>query len=580
MSRYLGPDPLVEQIDQVLSRLEQGQPPSVIETVQVDVKEEPARRTATGTINQPDRENEEAAGYLAGEMACMANTAGGGAIILGVADDGTRIGTGLDPEWLRHRIYELTSRTLTVNVVVVHLGSCRLLVLSVPEAIELIRYKGRFRWRVNDNCVDVDPTSWHNRRMQRSGFDWSAQPAGHTLSNVNPVAAQIARRYLRDSGKQDAGGLADATDEDLIRRLNLADGQGRLSNAGSLLFVATPDIGIDYIRRNVAGGDSTNRIRSASPLIQQIAEVEQASNAVNPIWHIPLGLIHDQVRSIPARAMREAIINGVTHRDWHSQQPTTIEHVGDQYTVSSPGGFIGEITPSNIITHPAEPRYRSLAEAMATLQLAEREGIGVDRMNADMLIIGRPRPEFTEIPGPYVRVSLIGGEPDQLTMKFNKSIEPATSQPDLDRLLLIEHLIQHGWVDSRTAAPTLQRPLAETETVLQRTTTAISANQPIISPVQGIPASQPPAYRLSDHSRKALASRIQSTRTPEGREAIILSWAKSRRRISSVELADLAGITVSYSGRLLAQHAENGQLVASRPNKRGRGFHYLPADWL
>ena len=47
-------------------------------------------------------------------------------------------------------------------------------------------------------------------------------------------------------------------------------------------------------------------------------------------------------------------------------------------TVTSPGGFIGGITPANIITHPAVPRYRSLAEAMATLRLGEREGIGVD----------------------------------------------------------------------------------------------------------------------------------------------------------------------------------------------------------
>jgi ATP-dependent DNA helicase RecG len=34
----------------------------------------------------------------------MANTPGGGALVVGVADDGTVLGTELDADWLRHRI--------------------------------------------------------------------------------------------------------------------------------------------------------------------------------------------------------------------------------------------------------------------------------------------------------------------------------------------------------------------------------------------------------------------------------------------------------------------------------------------
>lgn len=45
----------------------------------------------------------------------LANTPGGGAIVLGVADDGARIGTALDAEWLRHRIFQLTNRQLTIS---------------------------------------------------------------------------------------------------------------------------------------------------------------------------------------------------------------------------------------------------------------------------------------------------------------------------------------------------------------------------------------------------------------------------------------------------------------------------------
>ena len=41
---FLGPDPLQEQIEQILKSLDSGKPPKEIEVTQVDIKEEPGRR--------------------------------------------------------------------------------------------------------------------------------------------------------------------------------------------------------------------------------------------------------------------------------------------------------------------------------------------------------------------------------------------------------------------------------------------------------------------------------------------------------------------------------------------------------
>lgn len=87
---FLGPDPVETQVQEVLARLAEGKPPNQIERRQVDIKEEPGRRGAGGKILPGSASNEPAARYLASEMACMANSLGGGAIIVGVADDGTR----------------------------------------------------------------------------------------------------------------------------------------------------------------------------------------------------------------------------------------------------------------------------------------------------------------------------------------------------------------------------------------------------------------------------------------------------------------------------------------------------------
>ena len=574
---FLGPDPVENQVRGVLARLAAGEAPADIERAQVDVKEEPGRRGPGGVIQPGSSENGEAARYLAGEMACLANTPGGGAIILGIADKGEHVGTELEPDWLRHRIWELTDHKLTVDVREAELDGTRILVLSTHEAIEPVSHQGKIRWRVDDNCVEVDPTTWHTGKLQRSGVDWSAQPSGHVLADANPVALELARRYLTAAGDPAADALAEASDEDLLRRLNLATGEGRLTNAGSLLFVATPTVGIDYIRRDHPGGDSTSRLEGTGPLLEQVWAVDQASQAANRVVHVPKGLAMGQIRVIPARALREAIVNGVVHRDWLSHQATTVEHVGDVLTVTSPGGFIGGIDPSNIITHPAVPRYRSLAEAMAALRLAEREGVGVDRMVGDMLAIGRPGPEITAVAGPYIRVSLVGGDPDTEVIDFLSALVPPGTAGDLDALLLVEVLCRNGWVDIHAAAPILQRPDGETAASIERLARAHIGDDPVIEPVKGVPPDQPRAYRLSDAARVRLAHRIEHLTTPEGRKAAILAWASNRGRVSSTEAADLADLSQPWAGNVLTTMAEDGLLEQGRDYKAGRGFYYVPA---
>lgn len=574
---FLGPDPLQEQIQRILERLNRGEPPREIEVTQVDVKEEPGRRK-NGEVLPGRPENEDAAQFLAGEMACMANTPGGGAVILGVADDGRHIGTRLDPEWLRHRIWQLTGQDLTVTVRIATLDDgTRMLVLSTDYAIKPIYYDKKLKWRVNTSCVEMDPTSWHTSNRRRLGYDWSAQPSGHNLGDVSPLALDLARGYLKAS--LDATGLAEATSEDMIRRLNLADGEGKLTNAGSLLFVATPGDGLDYIRRDVPGAESVYREPLASsPLLEQIFRVESAYRAANRTIHIHKGLVNRQVLAIPFGAFREALINAVTHRDWMNPHPTTVEHVGDQITITSPGGFIGGITPANIITHPAVPRYRSLAESMASLGLAERQGYGMDLIVREMLAMGHPRPEISEIGGPYVRIGLFGGNPDPKMMDVLYSLRPETSSKNIDLLLVLYHLADHGWVDEVVASPVLQRPPAETRAALERLERVTVDERPFIVRIGGVPTDHSPAYRLGNSTRRKLRHRLRNLNSPDGRLALILDWARTRGRASSTEVADLTGMSVPYSGKLLTELADRGLVVGSRPEKAGRGYHYLPAD--
>jgi ATP-dependent DNA helicase RecG len=525
--------------------------------------------------------SEAAAKALAVEAACMANTDLGGALIVGVADDGTLIGTELDVEWLRRRIYDLTQQRLTVVVNQTTIGPVRLLVLRCPEAVEPVRMNNRITWRVGDACVEVDASTWHDRRMRRVGYDWSAQATGLRPDAVRVAAVERARDFLRASGEDRSIELADLPTADLLSRLNVVTAEGLLTNAGAIVFVGRPqDAALDYIRREVAGGDSTNRVRLVGRgLVEELYEVEQAVRAANPTRHLPDGLVIGQVRQLPDPAVREGVVNGCAHRDWAQPDPTVVEHVGATLVVTSPGGFVGGVTPQNIITHPSQTRNRALVELLAALRVAEREGVGVDRMVREMVRSGNPPPDIAETAGPRVRTALVGDVVDAGWMRWLARLRPSGRRVDLNTLLLLRQLVDRWWIDVRSMAPVIQRSEPECVSAITALGRAHLDSTPVLEPVVGVPPGAPDAWRLGDRARQALAEADAATghrRQPVTRPQVALGWARARGRISSTELASVVGAQATNVGSVLKALERDGLLAPGRPGRRGPGFFYVP----
>ncbi|ABS01850.1 ATP-binding protein [Kineococcus radiotolerans] len=581
MTLSFGPDPVGEEVRRVLMVLDSATGPvRGLESLHVDLKEEAGRRKGP-TILPGATENDRAARVLAGEAACMANTPGGGVLVVGVADDGTLIGTELDAQWLRRKIYDLTDRRLTADVTPVLCRGVRLLLVRSPEAVHPVMYDHKYHHRVADSCVEVDATTWEEQRRRRSGWDWSAQDSGLALDAARSTALQRARDFLTAAGEEKNLDLAAASDSDLLRRLNVVTPAGTLTNAGVIAFVGRDVPGIDYVRREVAGGDSLQRIREAGRgLLEELYEVDRAIEASNPVRHLPRGLVNRQVRSLPPRAAREALVNGVAHRDWSTVDPVHVEHIGSRLVVTSPGGFIGGITSRNIITHPSQPRNRALADLLARLRVAELEGIGVDRMVGDMIRLGHPAPSIEEVPGPLVRAVLIGTRLDEGWMAFLHELDPARTANDLDALLVVQHLVSHWWIDARVAAPLIQRSSAEAEDVLHRLEDVQVAGVPLTAGVAGSPANEPPAWTITPAALAVLADRDERLGAPQrrrpSRSAIARSWAEHRGRISSSELAGIVGAHPTNLQRVLKDLEAEGVLAPGREVRRGAGFFYVP----
>ncbi len=565
-----------QEAERVLEKLGSGEVKSIaaLESATVDIKEEAGRRSPSGEILPGIEHNEEAAKQLAKAAACMANSPGGGVLIVGVDDRTAQIiGAKTDPHWLRSRIYDLTNQKLTVDIDRVAIGEHILLAIEVSQAVEPVPYRNKYLHRVDARCVPATLTELVTGLFFGLAADPSYQPSGTPITNVTAAA----EKSLRDQIAEHDPRKAELPRLDLFGRLGLIAGDGvHLNIAGEIMLAARERPSIDYMHRHVPGGPSTIRIdKGGRSMIEEILEVESEAKRNNPVREVTIGFQVHRVRAIPNRSLREAILNACCHRDWSIHGPTVVEHIGNHFYVTSPGGLIGGVREDNIITHPSVPRYRTLMDAMRQTGLVEREGVGIDHLFADMIRIGSLPPIVETLADPAVRITLLGRPVNENWFRLFADLSPITGRDDVDAALLVWRAAQGKslFLTGHSCGPLLQRGPASAEAALNRVasyTLRSPDDTSLLTPMRTLPDT-PPAWTLSKAARASLGLPV-SIASPES----ALAWARERGRISSTEYRQMTGVSMATATKHLKVLAEEGRLEPSSETGRGRGFHYRP----
>ena len=173
---------------------------------------------------------------LAEAAVCFAN-AGGGVLVVGVLDTGTGpeafVGTTLVGQVVRSRIHALTQPPLTVSTRELPWAGSGLLVVEVPEGLDVYSTgKGIFTQRWNDACLPMRPADVARLSDERSGIDWSAQPSGRGIDDVDAAAMQSMRGLLRSTADDTRERVARLDDMALLRELNLLSERTGLTDRG------------------------------------------------------------------------------------------------------------------------------------------------------------------------------------------------------------------------------------------------------------------------------------------------------------------------------------------------------------
>jgi predicted HTH transcriptional regulator len=98
----------------------------------------------------------------------------------------------------------------------------------------------------------------------------------------------------------------------------------------------------------------------------------------------------------PVRALQEALINAIVHRDYEISEPVRVTVFSDRVEITSPGSLHWGVDKEKFLTGKAGPKWRnqSFAYLFNKLQLAQSEGQGIPTIIRTMREEGCPDPIF------------------------------------------------------------------------------------------------------------------------------------------------------------------------------------------
>jgi len=495
----------------------------------------------------------------------------GGKLILGVTNLTPRRVVGTEAfRDLEHRRSDLTQTLhLRVEAVEVQHPRGRVVVFDVPSrpvGVPL-RYDGVY-WMRSGESLTAMTEDVLRRIFDETAMEATAAPLdGGMAELVSAAGMEELRKLMEEAGA--AADLTHRSDRDLLRALGVATDDDRLLTAG-LLLVGKPDA----IRRVVPRAQwQFRRMKSDTEYDQAydghdgipvaLRRLRELVGANNPIVTIPGWLVHPEFPRYPMLALRELIVNAFAHRDYQAPGAVVLKLYPDRLELSNPGGFIGGVTPENILHHPSVPRNSALFDALTRMRLANASNLGVPRAYRDLLSEGKEPPIYWASEE-AVRVTVKGQEARREFLQMVKE----NAELDTDHLLVLHYLTRHREITARAASGICQRPIEVSREILGQLTTQWRLLEPC-------GAGKGRYYRLSRSAYgqlvNVLSYDVDSRLGFENAKARVLD-ALSRRTLSNADVREITQMSRSQALRLMQAVKRDGH---ARLAGRGRASRWV-----
>ena len=502
-------------------------------------------------------------------VVAFANTIGG-TIYLGVENDGTV--TGLhkahrDYTQLAAYIANKTVPPVSVRVelleeafpvLAIHVPKCRSIIASSVGKIQRRRIKADG----TPENVPMYPFEINTRLSELSLLDFSAQPVpGAGYQDLDPLERERLRRIILSySGEKY---LLELPDDELDKALQLVVtvGDQLVPTYTGMLLIGKQEKLREYMPTAESaflmmnGTEVSTNETFYLPLLSAIERLLDFVNARNPEQEMEMGMYRISIPEFDKRAVREAVVNAFSHRDYTRLGRVLVRMDADGLTITNPGGFIEGVTIQNILNVEPHGRNPVLADALKRIGLAERSGRGVDRIYEGSLRYGRDLPDYSETSSTSVTLFIPRGMPDKHLVALISEQQQRTGVPvPLNALLALNLLRQARRITAAEISKEAHIPESKMRATLEYLTET--------GLIEAIGTGRGRAYILSAKSYKDPVKYVRQTdidqlRYPE----LVVKLAKQKGSISRKDVIELLHVSPPQAYRLLKKMVEDQKLI-------------------
>lgn len=341
-------------------------------------------------------------------LAALANTRGG-TLRVGVRDNGSVLGWdggGKEQEAISNQIVN-SLHVHPASILVEHRDDKPILAIQMHSTASPVALRGRYYRRVGNSSRGLPAEELPRFLLERTGQTWDTLPTQEGFEELDAKAVQDFRVLAKDRLPELA---SSDTTEAILGKLKLALPEGRIKRAAYLLFgedpqrlMTTAQVQIGRFR-----GEQTilDDKRVEGNLFQQVVRAEQVlRNYFAVRYEFPTSwdgqpttgaMQREEIWEFPLKAVREALINALIHRDYTSTGRVQVRVYDDRMIVSNPGGLAEGLTIGDLLREPhaSLPRNPILAQVFYYANLVEQWGSGTLRMRDACRAQGLPDPEF------------------------------------------------------------------------------------------------------------------------------------------------------------------------------------------
>jgi ATP-dependent DNA helicase RecG len=354
---------------------------------------------------------------------------GGGKIVLGVTDRRPRsvVGTRAfdEPGRTEAGLFERLGHRISMEEYR-HEGN-RVLIGHVPARLPGTAWHDRGTYWMRSDALVPMPDERLRQIHAETGPDFSAEMClDARLTDLDPAAIDLLRQlWQRKAPGQD---IQLRSAERLLADAELLVG-GHFTWAAILLLGTREALGrllgqaevIFEYRSNDAPGPAADRREFRQGFLPVLDEIWRLVNLRNDLQHFQQGLFVWDVPTFDERAVREAVLNAVSHRDYRHGGSVFVRQYPRRIEIVSPGGFPPGINEQNLLWEQ-NPRNRRIAEVLGKCGLVEWVGQGFDLIYRACIQQSKPLPDFSRTSEYSVWLTLHGEIQDPEFLRFLEEV--------------------------------------------------------------------------------------------------------------------------------------------------------------